>query len=202
VYRALCVWIKDDGYLSYIHPPLWRKPFFTNKKNYLKIFDLMVKNNKMIYLSINGKKEGLNTFNCGTRFDYYLIKRSYSYLDANSSVSTYDNGLEVDDEDGNITYIDLSQFNWLPSKNFDLVASVFAKGHEERCPILYSRSFYGTDKSWLSSERNEELGFIYPCVHSTLKGGITRYYYSKVNNRGFLVSQKLYLVNQVFLNQY
>lgn len=183
VYIALEVWIKPGGYLAYIHPPLWRKPFFTNKKNYVKIFDLMTKDNKMHYLSINGKKDGWATFNCGTKFDWYLISRPP--LNSGASLCL---DVEVNDEESNINYIDLSHWNWLPSKNFDLVSSVLVKNGEieERCPILYSRSFYGTDKSWMSP-KNEENGkeYIYPCIHSTLKGGVTRYYYSKVNNRGF-----------------
>ena len=186
VYRALEVWVKPGGYLAYVHPPLWRKPFFTNKKTYVKIFDLMTKTNKMIYLSINGKKDGWATFNCGTRFDHYLIQKS---MYPNTKDTQNGNGLLVYDEDGNINYIDLSHWNWLPSKNFDLVSSVLVKDCEveERCPILYSRSFYGTDKSWMSPTLNEEngKGFIHPCIHSTLKGGVTRYYYSKLNNRGF-----------------
>ena len=56
---------------------------------------------------------------------------------------------------------------------------------------MYSRSSYGTDKSWMSSLKNDQLGFVYPCVHSTLKGGIVRYYYSKFNNKGFFGDSKV-----------
>lgn len=189
VYNALQIWIKPGGYLVYVHPPLWRKPFFTNKKTYDKIFDLMTKKNFMNYLSINGKKEGWNTFNCGTRFDWYLISTfsKCGILDSPfPKVNT-----KVDDEDGNTIYLDLTKYNWIPSKNYDLVSSVIAFNNEEKCPILYSRSFYGTDKSWMSPEKNEKLGFIYPCIHSTLKGGITRYYYSKYCNKGHFNTPKV-----------
>jgi hypothetical protein len=43
----------------------------------------------------------------------------------------------------------------------------------------------------MSSLKNEEVGFVYPCVHSTLKGGVVRYYYSKVNNKGFFGDPKV-----------
>ena len=248
VYKALQVWIKPGGYLVYVHPPLWRKPFFTNKKTYDKIFDLMTKQNFMHYLSINGKKEGINIFNCGTRFDWYLIskpnvekggaKTSPNSLDSFISPSPLNSDLaplspsplnsdlaplspsplnsdltppfskvekvekvktNVDDEDGIIHYLDLTKYNWLPSKNYDLVSSVLAINNEEKCPIMYSRSFYGTDKSWMSPQKNEKLGFIYPCIHSTLKGGITRYYYSKFCNKGhFSISKVIFGESGIF----
>jgi hypothetical protein len=198
VYRALEVWIKGGGYLLFLHPPGWRKPFTRRRKNYTHIFDLMTQDNQMLKLSINGKKEGWAKFNCGTRFDHYLI----STFPKGGAKSSHSQSLtlappfpkvevEINDEDGIISHIDLTQWKWLPSKNYGLISSILAKEGEERCPIMYSRSSYGTDKSWMCCLKNEEVGFVYPCVHSTLKGGIVRYYYSKFNNKGFFGDPKV-----------
>ena len=196
VYRALEVWIKGGGYLLFLHPPGWRKPFTRRRKGYTHIFDLMTKENRMIKLSIYGKKEGWRLFNCGTRFDHYLVQKSkktlvyygnFLYLAPPLGKVQAEAEAEVKDEDGNIVQLDLAQWKWLPSKNYELISSILAKGKEgeERCPLLYSRSAYGTDKYWMCSDKNEEAGFVHPCIHSTLKGGVTRYYYSKVCDRGF-----------------
>jgi len=177
VHRALEVWIKDGGLLLFLHPPAWRKPFTLRRKGYTNIYDLLTHDNHMHFLSIHGKKDGWSMFNCGTRFDWYLVSRKKQDVPL----------LTLSDEDNNIHEIDITKWKWLPSKNFELIQSVLAVDNdgEERCPILYSRSAYGTDKNHMHSEKNESLGFVYPCIHSTLKGGITRYYYSKVCDRGF-----------------
>jgi hypothetical protein len=190
VYRALEVWIKSGGYLLFLHPPGWRKPFTRRRKNYTHIFDLMTQHNQMLKLSINGKKEGWSKFNCGTRFDWYLI----STFGKEAKLPNQTGGglfVEINDEDGIISHIDLAQWKWLPSKNYGLISSILAKEDEERCPIMYSRSDYGTDKYWMSSLKNEDIGFVHPCIHSTLKGGVVRYYYSKVNNKGFFGEPKV-----------
>jgi hypothetical protein len=183
VYRALEVWIKDGGYLAFIHPPGWRKPFTRRQKGYTNIYDLITCHNQLIYLSIHGKKDGWALFNCGTRFDWYFLRHSQNEL-----TLPYPN-VQVSDEDRIVSEIDISKWKWLPSKNFELIQSILVQDNndivEERCPILYSRSAYGTDKSWMSNLENKEFGFIHPCIHSTLKGGVVRYYYSKVCNRGF-----------------
>ena len=191
VYIALEVWIKGGGYLLFLHPPGWRKPFTRRRKNYTHIFDLMTQDNQMLKLSINGKKEGWAKFNCGTRFDHYLIQKSSQSQSLTLAPPFPKVEVEVNDEDGIISHIDLTQWKWLPSKNYGLISSILAKEGEERCPIMYSRSAYGTDKSWMCCLKNEEVGFVYPCVHSTLKGGIVRYYYSKFNNKGFFGDPKV-----------
>jgi hypothetical protein len=174
VINALTSWIKEEGYLLFVHPPLWRKPLSD-------IFNLMTQKNNMQHLSIHSKKEGWKLFGCGTRFDWYLIQR----LDSPILKTT------IRFEDGIELKLDLDSINWIPSKNFELIKSLIAYEMEEKCPIIYSRTAYGTDKDWMSPERNEETGFIYPCIHSTLKGGIIRYYYSRVCNRGHFCIPKV-----------
>ena len=182
VYRALEVWIKGGGYLLFLHPPGWRKPFTRRRKGYTNIFDLMTRDNRMLKLSIYGKKEGWRLFNCGTRFDHYLVQKSLPYSE--SSHQSGEGFTTIKTDDTNIVELNIRKWKWLPSNNYELIQSILG-GEEERCPLMYSRSAYGTDKSWMSCDKNEETGFVHPCIHSTLKGGVVRYYYSKVCNKGF-----------------
>jgi len=40
---------------------------------------LMTKENQMLYLEIHGIKDGQKVFNCGTRYDWYLIQKTNQY---------------------------------------------------------------------------------------------------------------------------
>ena len=70
--------LKDNGYLVFVHPSGWRKAEalgLVEKSKYTGLFNTVVKENQMEYLNINGTSEGLKTFQCGTRFDWYVIKK-------------------------------------------------------------------------------------------------------------------------------
>jgi len=55
---ALCQWLKDDGYLLFVHPCGWRKPCY--EKSQLKgLFKLMTHTNNMLYLSMHDIKDGI-----------------------------------------------------------------------------------------------------------------------------------------------
>ena len=175
--KALSEWLIPNGYLLFVHPPGWRKPN-TERGKFTKMFDLMAKQNQMLYLEIHGIKDGQKVFNCGTRYDWYLIEKT----------NQYKNTIIVD-EDGKQNEINLSELSWLPNSNILEINKILAKNDGERCPIMYDRTAYGADKKdRVSSKETPE--FKYPCVHSTPKAGI-RYMYSKVNDRGHIGVSKV-----------
>lgn len=176
--KALNEWLIPNGYLLFVHPPGWRKPN-TERGKFTKMFDLMTKQNQMLYLEIHGIKDGQKVFNCGTRYDWYLIKKT----------NQYKNTIIVD-EDGKQNEINLSELSWLPNSNILEINKILAKNNGERCPIIQSMSAYEPRKKWMSSIKTQE--FKYLCVHSTPKAGI-RYMYSSVNDRGhFGVSKVIF----------
>ena len=162
--------LKNNGYLLYVHPPGWRKPN-TEKGKFYGLYKVMSKENQMIYLSIHGIKDGLQTFNCGTRYDWYLIHKKSKYTTT-----------IVNDEKGNEIIIDMNKFNWLPNYNIHAIQNILANEKEDKCKIIYDRTSYGADKKDRVSKTKTDV-FKYTCVHSTPKSGI-RYMYSKVNDRG------------------
>ena len=170
--------IIKNGYLLYVHPPGWRKPN-TERGKFYGYYELMAKDNQMIYLSIHGIKDGQQTFNCGTRYDWYLIEKKHKYTTT-----------IVNDEKGNNIVVDMNDFQWLPNYNIKTIKNVLAKDNDERCEIIYDRTAYEPRKKWMSKTKNDI--FQYPCVHSTPKSG-TRYMYSKFNDRGhFGVSKVIF----------
>ena len=66
--------LKKDGYLVFVHPSGWRKPN-TKRGKFYGLYNLMCIENQMIYLEIHGIKDGKKTFDCGTRYDFYVIKK-------------------------------------------------------------------------------------------------------------------------------
>jgi hypothetical protein len=176
--KSLNEWLMPNGYLLFVHPPGWRKPN-TERGKFTKMFDLMTKQNQMLYLEIHGIKDGQRMFNCGTRYDWYLIEKT----------NQYKNTIIVD-EDGKQNEINLSELSWLPNSNILEINKILTKNDCESCPIIQSMSAYEPRKKWMSSIQSQE--FKYPCVHSTPKAGI-RYMYSKVNDRGhFGVSKVIF----------
>jgi len=176
--KSLNEWLLPNGYLLFVHPPGWRKPN-TEKGKFYGLYNLMCVDNQMLYLEIHGIKDGRKVFNCGTRYDWYLIEKT----------NQYKNTIIVD-EDGKQNEINLSELFWLPNSNILEINKILAKNDCERCPIIQSMSAYEPRKKWMSSIQSQE--FKYPCVHSTPKAGI-RYMYSKVNDRGhFGVSKVIF----------
>ena len=70
--------LQNNGYLLYVHPPGWRKPN-TERGKFYGLYKLMTQENQMLYLSIHGIKDGKKTFNCGTRYDWYIIQHTSKY---------------------------------------------------------------------------------------------------------------------------
>jgi len=167
--KSLDTWVRPGGLLMFVHPPGWRKPNTTRGKFY-GMYELMTKDNQMEWLSIHGIKDGKKTFNCGTRYDWYLIEKTPAYKHT-----------VVNDEQGIVLNVGMSEFNWLPNYNIKAVRELLADAGEETCEIIQSMSAYEPRKKWMNKTKDEL--FKYPCIHSTPKKGV-RYMYSKFNDRG------------------
>ena len=176
--KSLNEWLLPNGYLLFVHPPGWRKPN-TEKGKFTKLFDLMTKQNQLVYLEIHGIKDGQKVFNCGTRYDWYLIEKKIQYKNT-----------IIIDEDNIRNEIYLSNLSWLPNSNIMEMNKIIARTSDVKCNIIYSPSAYEHRKNWMSHTKTSE--FKYPCIHSTPKTGV-RYMYSKINNRGHFGISKVIL---------
>jgi hypothetical protein len=175
--KSLESWINPQGYIVMVHPCGWRKPN-TSRGKFNGLFKLMVHDHQMLYLSIHGIKDGQRTFNCGTRYDWYILRNQYP--DRYYTI--------IQDQEGILTTIDLSEWNWLPNYNIDNIRTLIATNTDERCEILYDRSSYDPRRTWVSIQHDET--YIYPIVHSTPKSG-TRLVYSSRNDRGYFGVSKI-----------
>ena len=169
VIKSLNIWINDGRYLCFVHPPGWRKPE-SEKSKFKGLFEFMVKDNQMMYLEIHGIKDGQKTFNCGTRYDWYIIEKKQRYMDT-----------IILDEEGKNAILNMNKFYWLPNSNINVIQKLLAEANGKKCQIIYSVSSYETRKKYTSKTQNDE--FKYPLIHSTPKSGI-RYMYSSVDDKG------------------
>jgi hypothetical protein len=181
--------LKDNCYLVFVHPPSWRKPEYSKDRKQSKnkgMFKLMAHTNQMVYLEMHDTKDGNEVFKAGTRYDFYVIKKIKS-----SHHTT------IKDIHGNISSVDLQDFDFLPNYNFKNIVKLFPKKGDTICElgefnevegkyenkecILYERSVYGGDKAWVSKTKSSS--YIYPLIHTTPQGGPI-YMYSSTNKKG------------------
>jgi len=169
--------LKKDGYICFVHPNGWRKPN-TEKGKFYGLFQKMTSENTMLYLEIHDTKDGMKQFNCGTRYDWYILQKKKN-----------DNCKTIILDEKNISYeINLTKYNWLANCELELIDKLIANKNEDKCNILYSRSAYGADKKWISKVETKE--YKYPVVHSTPKDG-HRFVWSNINNNGFYGTKKV-----------
>lgn len=165
--------LEKDGYLCMIHPSSWRKPEH-------KLYNCL-KAKQFKYLEIHNMQDGLKTFKCATRYDWYILKNSVN--NANKTMVIDENGIKIT--------IDLNEWDFLPNAEYDLMKKCIAT-KEEKCNVMYSRSAYGCDKPHISKEKTKE--FKYPCVTMMTKTTPLKLNWSKINSKGHFNKQKV-LIN-------
>lgn len=169
VEQSLENWVVESGYLLFVHPAGWRKPS-SKKGKYPNLFKLMTVDNQMLEVVMNDLKTGQKVFNCGTRFDYYLIQKTKATKPT-----------KVTDYKGESHYVELSNYEWYPNYNFEFFNQLLAGPQEERCRLTFSRIAYGTDKPWLSHKETDT--FKYPVIYKVRKEG-PMIIYSSTNKNG------------------
>jgi hypothetical protein len=170
-------WLNKQGYLLYIHPPLWRQP-------YNKLLEI-VKNNNLIYLEIHNEKDGLNVFKCATRYDWYLLSKDIY------------NGLTIiKDEFNKMNEIDINNWLFIPNGYFDEIYNLI--NSDEKHNIISDRSNYGADKKWIVKVKNNN--YIYPVIYSIYKDNSIQLRYSNINTNGHFNIPKIIFTPNLGLN--
>jgi len=169
--------LKTNGYLLFVHPSGWRKPN-TKRCKFYGLFKLMCKDNEMLYLSIHGIKDGKKTFKCGTKYDWYLIKKNNN-----------NNKTLIRDQENNMIHINLNKLNWLPNYNIKNVIKLTDNTNTNIHNLkVIMDSSYNATREHVVNKQNDE--YKYPLIHSTPIRNI-RYKYSNINNKGHFGVKKV-----------
>ena len=143
--------LVTNGYLMFVHPSAWRKPQSESSKT-IGLFGKMAHENHVEYLEIHDTKDGMTTFNVGTRYDWYVIKKH-----KNKSKTL------IRDQQGKTIEINLSEWEFLPNYNFSQIKKIISDTEQDY--VIYSRNQFGSDKPWTSDTEKGEFKF--PLIHST-----------------------------------
>jgi len=155
--------VHENGYVSLIHPSLWRKPGHKLQKQILT--------NDLQYLEIHDEKDGMKTFGAETRYDWYIMRKS-----------TYSGRTVVKDQQGQVHVLNIEEWAFIPNYAFDLLSKLLAKAGEEKVEILNSRSAYEPRKIWMSP--TQDVKHKYPCVYMVRKDDTPDLKWSSRNDKG------------------
>ena len=169
--------LNKKGYLVFIHPSTWRKPQ-SEKSKMREYFKLMTSENKMLYLEIHNSKDGMKTFGCATRYDYYILQK-----DKNENIKTI-----IKDEKGIINEVYLLDYEWLPNYYFDKFKELFHNNNEPVCELLFDCNIYETRRKWVSKKQTSE--YKYKLINAITKKEI-KYYYTNDNTKGMFGIKKI-----------
>jgi len=175
--ESLNVWLKEGGYLDFVTPPAWRKPVTERSKNY-GMYDLMTRQNYMIFLEIHSAKNGIETFKAITRYDIYLIKKESPIKNGKFRKTI------VIDQKGEKHNLNLSKFPWIPNFDYEFIQKLLAKPGEKTVNIIEDLNYH-TDKPYMSKIKTDK--YKYACIHGTPVKGLSVYYSSTQKHGHFKI---------------
>ena len=156
--------LNIDGYLLFVHPSGWRSP----EGVFRDVYDKIASKN-LLYINMNDFKKGQEVFGVGTNFDYYLVQNNNNKQKVHI--------VDIKDKTYNI---DLSNWTFIPSGEFESYEKILAMNGEDKVNILHDYSSYETRKPWMSKKESEE--YKHPvCYTITEKKGLNLHYSSKIN---------------------
>lgn len=205
--------LNANGFLGFITPPPWRKPTLNNseeediddstiinkkiikpkkttgKKEKIILWNLITRQNQLLYLHIFGEKQGQQLFHVSQRIDLYIIEKKKPYTKT-----------EIIDELGNKLIgdksIDLKQWEFLPNYAFDNIKKIMTT-EENGINIIYSSTMYETRQDYICDKQQDakciitnkkgkivrespKQNFEYPVVHSINQEGFVFWYSSEI----------------------
>jgi hypothetical protein len=146
---------KESGYVSLVHPSGWR-----NISGSFEKVKEIIKSKDLIYLEMHNIQDGIKMFGASTRYDVYVAQNC-----KNNDLKTI-----IIDEVGNNTKINVTDLDFIPNKNIDILKKITANDGDDKIELCFSHSTYDPRKPWMSKEVSEIN--ILPCVK----------YISKVDN--------------------
>ena len=137
--RVLDDHLESDGVMVLVHPAMYRKP-----QNSLQ--RILYNNNRQLH--IYNAAEGLQTFKAGTRYDWYVIDK------------TYDGPTTVYFEDETVRDVDLRMIDFLPNGSWDIWRKILTRGMETLRPQKIPTVVTGDGQFEVCHTYTETLGLV------------------------------------------
>ena len=149
--------LKPGGYLAFLTPASWRRPES-------KLWDLMTRDNHLLFLRIHSKDDGKKWFDVQSRFDNYIIRKGSGSVNPT-----------IIDEKGEV-FKDFSIQSWsfLPNYAFPVIKKLLVQDPKDGIPIIFDYAKYEARRiSKTRSAKNK-----YPVVHTMTQKGLGIFYAS------------------------
>jgi len=176
--RTAFNYLKNNKYLLFVTPPLWRKPHGEKSKTN-DLYKLMVLDNTLIYLEMHDMKDGIKIFKAGTRYDFYLIKKEKP----NNFITIIKDTHNIENK------MCLNKTTFIPNNNLKFIYKLLAKKGDEKVILLYNRE---NDKSKKHIREIKDNIYKYPIIYTTpLKEKVKYIYSSKKDEKSFFGISKV-----------
>jgi hypothetical protein len=144
--------LQPEGHLAVITPSNWRRPEHP-------LYNILTRENKLLYLHIMGKKEAHNTFGIQSRIDLYIIKK-----ESTLTCTTYYPYI-IDELGRTHRDIDILLWSFLPNYAYRKISSYLGK---TKRIVIHDSSMY--DARHLSKRKT--LKYKYPVIHTLNQKGM------------------------------
>ena len=161
--------LKEDGYLSFIHPQNWRRPEHPLWK--------IIGEKQILYLHIYSKSDGQKIFNASTRFDIYVLE--------NKSINK---NTTIIDEKNKQHSINLSKWPFLPNYEYENIKEILSDKINDT--ILYNTNYH-SQKKYVKNKEDKE--FKYEIISQINKGPTLKKLYTNDNTKPFFNTSKVIL---------
>ena len=176
--------LKYKGLLGFITPPPWRKPEH-------ELYDVMTKDNQLLYLHIFGEKQAQDIFNVSQRIDLYIIEKTRKYKDT----EIVDELNKKDEKGNNISIkLDVSKWKFIPNYAYKSIQKIMTS-EADGIPVIYDSSMYHTQNQE-KIKKEKSAKYRYPVVHSINQDGMVLWYSSHNTKGHFGVSKVLLNFNR------
>lgn len=186
--------LEPCGHLAFITPANWRRP--DND-----MYDLMVRDNRLLFLHIYGKAAGQELFGIQNRFDAYVIERT-NPVSQNNVPGKYVSPLCDTEHPPKLLLIDekgkmrrdirVETWPFLPNYAYDQIRKIMVKDPLLGIPILFHSADYDARRLKKSKTRK----FRWPIVHGITKKGLTLRYAQERKTTQFGQSKVLLNFNE------
>ncbi len=170
--------LNQNGLLGFITPPPWRKPESD-------LYELMTKDNQLLYLHIYNKKQGQEIFHVSQRVDLYIVEKTQKYKNT-----------QIVDENGDKIELDLSKWAFLPNYAYNKFQKIMTT-EPNTISLFYDSSTYHNQDKNVSTKKTSL--YKYPVAHSITLQGVGFLYSSIKSDKHFGIPKVILSSNE---NQY
>ena len=151
-----CDTLTHGGYLAFITPAGWRRPESD-------LYELMTRKNKLLFLHIYSKQDGVQLFGIQSRFDLYVIQKQNS-----ESKKPYKMEVLIDEKNSVHKAFHVSSWPFIPNYAFESIQKIMVP-LEKGIPVIFDSSYYYYAHP-LSKKRSEKNNV--PVVHGIVSEGL------------------------------